>query len=81
MVSVTEDENGPVSPLHDIPLFVDQSKKIVNMVVEIPRWTNAKMEVDLLDTYLQCNLNEIIFITLDYIERNTESNQARYQER
>uniref|UniRef100_A0A7E4VEL2 inorganic diphosphatase n=1 Tax=Panagrellus redivivus TaxID=6233 RepID=A0A7E4VEL2_PANRE len=37
--------NGFVSPWHDIPLFVDEAKKIYNMVVEIPRWTNAKMEM------------------------------------
>jgi nucleosome-remodeling factor subunit len=37
--------NGFVSPWHDIPLFADESKKIYNMVVEIPRWTNAKMEM------------------------------------
>lgn len=35
----------PISPWHDIPLFSDQSKKIYNMVVEIPRWSNAKMEI------------------------------------
>lgn len=34
-----------ISPWHDIPLFADQAKKIYNMVVEIPRWTNAKMEI------------------------------------
>uniref|UniRef100_A0A6M2DEJ2 Inorganic pyrophosphatase n=1 Tax=Xenopsylla cheopis TaxID=163159 RepID=A0A6M2DEJ2_XENCH len=39
------DENGPISPLHDIPLFADEEKKIFNMVVEVPRWTNAKMEI------------------------------------
>ncbi|XP_044757440.1 inorganic pyrophosphatase isoform X2 [Coccinella septempunctata] len=39
------DNNGPISPLHDIPLVVDANKKIFNMVVEIPRWTNAKMEI------------------------------------
>eukprot|EP00184_Porphyridium_aerugineum_P001697 CAMPEP_0184696008 /NCGR_PEP_ID=MMETSP0313-20130426/3443_1 /TAXON_ID=2792 /ORGANISM="Porphyridium aerugineum, Strain SAG 1380-2" /LENGTH=710 /DNA_ID=CAMNT_0027154555 /DNA_START=88 /DNA_END=2220 /DNA_ORIENTATION=- len=36
---------GPVNPLHDIPLFVDKEKGIYNMVVEIPRWTNAKLEL------------------------------------
>lgn len=35
----------PISPFHDIPLFADQEKKIYNMVVEIPRWTNEKMEI------------------------------------
>ncbi|CAK5031456.1 unnamed protein product [Meloidogyne enterolobii] len=34
-----------VSPWHDIPLYADPVAKIFNMVVEIPRWTNAKMEM------------------------------------
>ncbi|KAF2905472.1 hypothetical protein ILUMI_00705 [Ignelater luminosus] len=38
-------QNEPISPLHDIPLYADANKKIFNMVVEIPRWTNAKMEI------------------------------------
>lgn len=37
--------NGYISPWHDIPLCADKSKKIYNMIVEIPRWTNAKMEI------------------------------------
>jgi len=40
------DEHGPISPFHDIPLYSDQSNKVFNMVVEIPRWTNAKMEIN-----------------------------------
>ncbi|TFL03579.1 inorganic diphosphatase [Pterulicium gracile] len=40
------EQNGSVlSPFHDIPLFADQSKGIFNMIVEVPRWTNAKMEI------------------------------------
>jgi inorganic pyrophosphatase len=40
------EKNGvPVSPFHDIPLFANAEKTILNMVVEIPRWTNAKLEV------------------------------------
>lgn len=39
------DENGPISPFHDIPLFADKENKIYNMIVEVPRWTNAKMEI------------------------------------
>ncbi|XP_039277985.1 inorganic pyrophosphatase-like [Nilaparvata lugens] len=39
-----KNENGPVSPLHDIPLYADPANNVFNMVVEIPRWTNAKME-------------------------------------
>ncbi|XP_026737068.1 inorganic pyrophosphatase [Trichoplusia ni] len=42
-----KDESGPISPLHDIPLWADKSKRLVNMVVEVPRWTNAKMEISL----------------------------------
>lgn len=38
--------NELVSPLHDIPLFKDESQKLFNMVVEIPRWSNAKMEIN-----------------------------------
>ncbi|KAB8221895.1 inorganic pyrophosphatase [Aspergillus novoparasiticus] len=39
-------KNGEtISPWHDIPLFVDSEKEIVNMVVEIPRATNPKMEL------------------------------------
>ncbi|KAF9408149.1 hypothetical protein HW555_012069 [Spodoptera exigua] len=42
-----EDESGPISPLHDIPLWADKARRLVNMVVEVPRWTNAKMEISL----------------------------------
>ncbi|KAL0281057.1 UNVERIFIED_CONTAM: hypothetical protein PYX00_002166 [Menopon gallinae] len=40
-----KNENGPISPFHDIPLIANCAKKYYNMVVEIPRWTNAKMEI------------------------------------
>ena len=26
-------------------MYADEGKKIFNMVVEVPRWTNAKMEI------------------------------------
>lgn len=42
----TENEAGEVvSPMHDIPLYANDAKNVYNMVVEVPRWTNAKMEV------------------------------------
>ncbi|XP_017785619.1 PREDICTED: inorganic pyrophosphatase [Nicrophorus vespilloides] len=44
------DGNGPISPLHDIPLVADATRKIYNMVVEVPRWTNAKMEITMKET-------------------------------
>jgi inorganic pyrophosphatase len=40
-----EKEGSPISPFHDIPLFANDQKTILNMIVEIPRWTNAKMEI------------------------------------
>jgi len=38
-------ECGPISPFHDIPLRAGNDPNIFNMVVEVPRWTNAKMEI------------------------------------
>jgi inorganic pyrophosphatase len=40
-----EKDGVPVSPFHDIPLYANQEQTVLNMVVEIPRWTNAKLEV------------------------------------
>jgi inorganic pyrophosphatase len=40
-----EHEGKIISPFHDIPLYADKEKNIVNMIVEIPRWSNAKFEV------------------------------------
>lgn len=40
-----EQNGNVVSPFHDIPLFADQGNGIFNMIVEVPRWTNAKMEI------------------------------------
>lgn len=34
-----------ISPFHDIPLFASADESVCNMVVEVPRWTNAKMEI------------------------------------
>ena len=34
-----------MSPFHDIPLYANGDRSVCNMVVEVPRWTNAKMEV------------------------------------
>ncbi|KAI9223731.1 inorganic pyrophosphatase [Blastocladiella britannica] len=40
-----EKDGKPVSPFHDIPLYANAEKTVLNMVVEIPRWTNAKLEI------------------------------------
>lgn len=38
-----------VSPFHDIPLYANKESQVFNMVCEIPRWTNAKMEISTKD--------------------------------
>lgn len=38
--------NEVVSPFHDIPLFADRANQVFNAVIEIPRWSNAKMEIN-----------------------------------
>ena len=40
-----EKDGVPISPFHDIPLYANAEKTVLNMIVEIPRWTNAKQEV------------------------------------
>ncbi|WFC98389.1 inorganic diphosphatase [Malassezia yamatoensis] len=35
----------PLSPFHDVPLYADEANGILNFIVEIPRWTNAKIEI------------------------------------
>lgn len=40
-----EKDGVPCSPFHDVPLYANDQQTILNMIVEIPRWTNAKMEV------------------------------------
>lgn len=40
-----EKDGQPISAFHDIPLYANAEQTILNMVVEIPRWTNAKQEV------------------------------------
>jgi len=40
------EHNGRVvSSFHDVPLLADANNGIFNMIVEVPRWTNAKMEI------------------------------------
>eukprot|EP01112_Ceratiomyxa_fruticulosa_P002193 TRINITY_DN122_c0_g1_i5.p1 TRINITY_DN122_c0_g1~~TRINITY_DN122_c0_g1_i5.p1 ORF type:complete len:277 (-),score=57.96 TRINITY_DN122_c0_g1_i5:167-997(-) len=38
-------DEQPISPFHDIPLWVDRDQGIANMVVEIPRGTQPKLEI------------------------------------
>jgi hypothetical protein len=40
-----EQDGDPISFWHDIPLYPDEKQhNIVNFYVEIPRWTDAKIE-------------------------------------
>jgi hypothetical protein len=66
-----EKDGKIVSPFHDIPLYADPSEKsIVNMVVEIPRWSNAKIEVILIhDTSF--SLLTYQYITRFPLEKNS----------
>jgi len=57
--------NQFISPFHDIPIFNDVSEKILNVVIEIPRWTNAKLEIN-----KENKLNPII--------QDTKKGQLRY---
>ncbi|KAM9837919.1 inorganic pyrophosphatase 2, mitochondrial [Aulostomus maculatus] len=34
-----------ISPFHDIPIYANEAENIFHAVVEVPRWTNAKMEI------------------------------------
>ena len=45
---ITENGDSYISPFHDIPLYANSERSHLNMVVEIPRWTNAKMEVNII---------------------------------
>lgn len=42
-----ERDGNLISPFHDIPLYANSEGTILNMIVEIPRWTNAKLEVSI----------------------------------
>ncbi|CAJ0824631.1 13193_t:CDS:2, partial [Entrophospora sp. SA101] len=45
-IYIEDINNGVVvSPFHDIPLFANENKTLLNFIVEIPRWSNAKMEI------------------------------------
>lgn len=41
-----EETKSFVSPFHDIPLVSAKDQQLHNFVVEIPRWSNAKMEIN-----------------------------------
>jgi len=46
-----EKDGTRISPFHDIPLYADEAKGIFNMVVEIPRDTKAKLEINKAESF------------------------------
>ncbi|CAN8066847.1 unnamed protein product [Agarophyton chilense] len=40
-----KDGHGVINALHDIPLYADKEAGVLNFICEIPRWTNAKLEL------------------------------------
>ncbi len=41
-----QDENdSPISAIHDVALFARRDRSVLRMVVTAPRWTNARMKV------------------------------------
>ncbi|RZF41550.1 hypothetical protein LSTR_LSTR000264 [Laodelphax striatellus] len=42
-------KNEFISPVHDIPILHNETSDIYNMIVEIPRWSNAKMEMNMVE--------------------------------
>ena len=48
-VFILNQDQEYVSSVHDIPLWHNESEAIANMVVEVPRWTHAKLEISAKD--------------------------------
>jgi len=72
-----EKDGTPLSPFHDIPLYANEQQTILNMIVEIPRWSNAKLEVCDPDSMMQYTTADP---PSDLQRRILEPYQARYQE-
>ena len=70
-----ERDGVPLSPFHDVPLYANEQQTILNMVVEIPRWTNAKLEVGQTQ-----NQVETMLMVSDLQRRIPQPNKARHQE-
>lgn len=72
-----EKDGTPVSPFHDVPLYANEQQTILNMVVEIPRWTNAKLEVR---QGAKMGLSTGTDKVVDLKRRVPEPHQTRHQE-
>jgi inorganic pyrophosphatase len=67
-----EKDGVPVSPFHDIPLYANEQQTVLNMIVEIPRWTNAKQEVRLSSSYTQAILSSTLIWLLCFVKISKE---------
>ena len=74
-----EKDGVPISPFHDIPLYANDQHTVLNMVVEIPRWTNAKMEVSIaaIESFFVASLTLWL---LDLEGRCPQPDQTRHEE-
>ena len=63
---IASPNGNTVSPFHDIPLFANAEKTVMNMVVKIPRWTNSKMEVQIV--YWLCDFVALLLYKKNYRE-------------
>lgn len=70
-----EKDGQLISPFHDIPLYADSNHNVVNMVVEIPRWTNAKVEASTFYTINDNNSHSV-----DFYWREIQPAQTRRKE-
>lgn len=75
-----EKDGVPVSPFHDVALFANEQQTILNMVVEVPRWTNAKMEVCRHSLVLHLPGVVLTIVVLDLKRGTPQPHQAGHQE-
>jgi hypothetical protein len=75
-----EKDGQLVSPWHDIPLFANEQQTVLNMVVEVPRWTNAKMEVCFAQSAQLCEKKSLLTRPPDLQGGDPQPHQAGHQE-
>lgn len=55
---ITDSQHQVISPFHDIPIGLSQQTKTVTVVNEIPRFTNAKREINKEEKYNPIKIDE-----------------------
>ena len=74
-----ERDGAPISWFHDVPLYANEQHSVLNMVVEIPRWSNAKLEASSASAPLVPSHRSLVPYS-DRQGRSSQSNQAGHQE-